>query len=117
MRGIKASPESANILYNFAAFLENRRKDYSLADDYYQRALEADPTDTDIHAAYADFLEDRIKNKKLAQRHRLIANGSHAAASSAKNTKHREPGILLQLAAPLPRVHVRTRHRILVKSI
>ena len=28
------------MLYNFAAFLENHRKDYSLADDYYQVRLE-----------------------------------------------------------------------------
>jgi Tfp pilus assembly protein PilF len=44
--------------------VEERRKDYERADDYYQRALTLEPRDKDINFHYAEFLRHKLKNKK-----------------------------------------------------
>jgi hypothetical protein len=36
LRAVGATPQDSSVLYNYALFLETKRKDYASADDFYQ---------------------------------------------------------------------------------
>ena len=36
LRAVGAAPQDSSVLYNYALFLETKRKDYASADDFYQ---------------------------------------------------------------------------------
>ena len=42
-RAIEANPDDADILNNYAVFLENVRRDYDRAEEMYRRATRTDP--------------------------------------------------------------------------
>ncbi|MCH7843169.1 MAG: tetratricopeptide repeat protein [Chloroflexi bacterium] len=54
--GVTQFPGSAELMGNYAAFLENVRNDYDGAEERYRRALEIEPNDADHLGNYANFL-------------------------------------------------------------
>jgi tetratricopeptide (TPR) repeat protein len=78
---LKALPKSAPLLGHYALFLNNRRKNYDLAEEYYLRALEADSTNANNLGNYALFLEKHRRNNDRAEefyRRAIDADPKHA---------------------------------------
>jgi tetratricopeptide (TPR) repeat protein len=55
-------PENADTLYLYAYFLNNKRKDYDRAEDYYKKVVKLAPDKAFYLGAYADFLENIRKD-------------------------------------------------------
>lgn len=70
---IKALPDSAKLLGNYALFLHTVRKEYDAAETYYIRALEADPKMLNNITNYAVFLRQVRKNADKAEGYYLQA--------------------------------------------
>ena len=66
-RSIKADPNSASNLGNYATFLKNIRKDHDRAQKLYERAIKADPCNPDNLGNYALFLTEIRKDYDRAQ--------------------------------------------------
>ena len=65
LSAIRADGGNAELLYNAALFLKDKRKDLDRAEEYLQRAAEAAPLDRDINLAFGKFLIKHRKNRKL----------------------------------------------------
>ncbi|MBL9142131.1 MAG: tetratricopeptide repeat protein [Verrucomicrobiaceae bacterium] len=65
--GIRALPESAELLGNYALFLENERKDMDKAEEFYKRAIEVDPKKAKNLGNYAVFLMNELKDMDKAE--------------------------------------------------
>jgi Tfp pilus assembly protein PilF len=79
--GLERFPNSANLVGNYAVFLEDVRKDHDKAEEMYRRALEADPNHANNLGNYAFFLENVRKDYDKAEetyRRALEADPNHA---------------------------------------
>jgi Tfp pilus assembly protein PilF len=67
LEGIKEFPKSAELLGNYAVFLETIQKDYDKAEEYYKKAIELDPKDAAFTGNYAPFLHEIRKDYDKAE--------------------------------------------------
>ena len=65
--GIRAFPDSAELLCNYAVFFESVRREPDLAEKYYIQALGANPKHAHILGNYATFLETVRKSPDQAE--------------------------------------------------
>ena len=66
--GLKDFQKSAELVGNFAVFMEEVRKDYDEAERLYRKALELDPKNTRNTGNFADFMEEFRKDYDGAER-------------------------------------------------
>ena len=60
-------PESPIIVYNFANFLNQYKRDYKQAEQFYQKAIRMDPKNDVYLAVYAAFVSKRLKQHTTAE--------------------------------------------------
>ncbi len=65
--GIKAFPNSHELIGNYAVFLDIRKKDYEQAEFFYLKALEVASADSINYGNYANFLKNIKKNFDQAE--------------------------------------------------
>ena len=58
---------------DYAIYLHRRKKDFKLADKYYQITLETYPYQSSIHLKYAGFLRYIKKDLSKAETHYILA--------------------------------------------
>ena len=71
--GVSVLPGAAQLLINYAHFLETQRKDDDRAEECYIKAIEADPQDAFTLGNYALFLETQRKDDARAEEYYLKA--------------------------------------------
>ncbi len=57
--GLMKCPDSYELMNDYAVFLQNTKKDYAQAEEYYLKALELDPEDATINQNYAGVLRHK----------------------------------------------------------
>ena len=67
--GLKKCPNSYELMNDYAAFLQNTKKDYAQAKKYYQKALESEPDDAKANYNYAGLLTFFIKDYVQAEKY------------------------------------------------
>lgn len=60
--GLKATHDAPQLLYNYASFLRNQRKDDAGAEEYYRKAIAADSNYAALLGRFAGFLDIRRKD-------------------------------------------------------
>ncbi len=80
---LKADPEHADHLSDYALFLEAERKDMDAAERMYERALDADPNDAHTLGHYATFLAAEREDLDAAER--MYKRALDAAPKHADN--------------------------------
>ena len=67
LRGLRAIPQSYELMGNYALFLTDQRKDYDRAEEFYQKALEIEPENANNLGGYAVFLSHQRKDYDRAE--------------------------------------------------
>ena len=67
LEGLQKFPDHANLLGYYAYFLHTIRKDYAMAEEYFQKSINVDANDATILGLYANFLKEIPKDYGKAE--------------------------------------------------
>lgn len=67
LEGMNAYKNNLELTFNYAIFLENKKKDYDTAEIYYKQCLDIDSNNSFIHGTYAIFLQNIRKDYQKAE--------------------------------------------------
>ena len=70
--GLMKCPDSPELMNDYAVFLQNTKKNYAQAEEYYLKALKLDPEDATINRNYAGVMRHK-KNYAQAEKYYLKA--------------------------------------------
>jgi len=69
--GLKEFPNSAELMENYAIFLDETKKDYENAEKLYKKAVEINPNSSNYYGNYASFLKTNKRDYEIAEKYFL----------------------------------------------